>query len=328
MRNQYGKFAIFLATFLGIVNGATADDVDYELGLSLANFDMDVASPIGFIGGTPGSALGRAENSTDTDRLELSATWYYSGLQDAPGPRSRAAFLDRASSIVLSYAYEDSSSDFSSTGIPDPLLPPGIGPFPPSTGGSDGTGHFIEARLRHVWGDSAWYGLAGLSHAEIDLDSVFNGNSSSFSEDSDAWAIGLGRYIGASTSLEVGTGSVDILGEDATTYSAALSHVGQLGANWHYAADLGITVFDSFDDREAYSLGLSAFPNRELEIGIRATLRDSEFDLDEDSYELFSSWFIRENVEIRARYREDDRDSTFVTEFDSSELALGVNVRF
>ena len=311
--------AVFLAT------NAVAGNYNYEVGLSFGSSDTDTATSLAAAG--PDTPLGSLTSSSDSDRLELSGTWYYSGLSDKNGPKSRAAFLDRASSLNLAYSYEDLSGSSVSSGL-EPPLPPGIPTIPAATGSTDGTSHTLVAGLRHVWEPSGWYGLAGVTRNDSEIDSVFGDFSSSFDTDATAYTLGIGKYLGQATALDLSVISSDLDGNDATTWALSFNHVGSVGSSWHYAADLGVAVSDADEDDGTYLLGLSLFPTTELEFGFQFSHREGAFESDIDSYEGFASWFVRDHVELHARYRTDDFDTNLFTDFDSDQFAIGVNVRF
>lgn len=333
---QVARQSLLTLALTFLAANVVAGEYDYEVGLSYGNSSTDRSSPILVTGGNPGSQFGSFENSSDSDRVELSGTWYYSGLSDKSGPKSRAAFLDRASGVRLSYAYENLSGSYESSGLQPPLppgviLPPGFPPIPPSTGSSDGTTNALEVSLRHVWKASGWYGLAGATRIDTQIDSDIGGNSTSFDADATAYTLGIGKYFGQATALDLSIISADVEGSDTTTYALSFNHVGKLGDNWHYAADLGFAVsdFEYIDgDSESYSVGFSLFPTTELEFGIEVVRPDGPIDGDSNTYEGFVSWFVRENVELNASYRNADREFDSLTEIDSNQFAVGVNVRF
>ena len=150
---------------------ATAEEYDYDIGVSYRNSNSDLETPLAFIGG---DSFGTSTISNDSDALELSGTWYYSGLSDSVGPKS---------SLSLAFSYMDESRFISSTGLTSPPLPPGLPTRPPSSGslGNDTSGK-LKADLRHVWQSSGWYGLAGV--------------------DRNAHYVGVGKYLGDTTALD------------------------------------------------------------------------------------------------------------------------------
>ena len=327
MIEQIARRSLVTLAVTFLATNVVAGEYDYEAGLSYGNSSTNSSSPLLVSGGNPGSQFGSVTNSSDSDRVELSGTWYYSGLSDKSGPKSRAAFLDRASGIRLAYSYDDLSGSYVNAGL-QPPLPPGILPIPPSTGSTDGSTHALEVGLRHVWEASGWYGLAGATRIDSAFDTVFDGTSGSYDMDATAYTLGIGKYFGQATALDLSIISSDLDGYDTKTYALSFNHVGSLGGNWHYAADLGVAVSDVDYDDGSYSLGFSLFPNRELEFGIEAVHQDWPFDGDRNTYEGFASWFVRDHVELNASYRNADWKPNSVTDIDGDQFAVGVIVRF
>lgn len=286
---------------------ATAEEYDYDIGVSYGNSNSDLETPLIVVGGD--SSFGTAATSTDSDALELYGAWYYSGLSDTLGPKSRAAFLSRASSLSLAFSYIDESTFISSTGL-SPPLPPGLPTSPPSSGSFNDTSRELKADLRHVWQSSGWYGLAGV--------------------DRNAHYVGVGKYLGDTTALDFRVTEGDSGGLDATGYALSLSHIGSLGSTWQFGADLAYSISDAdtLNDSQSYLAGLSLFPTNNLEFGVRLRHREYDFSPDSDSYEGFAGWFIRENIELRAWYEDNDIGDIPFTELDRNQFGVGVNVRF
>ncbi len=295
---------------------SVAEEYDYEFGVSYGNSSTDVEWPEAWVGGSP---FGSVASSGDSDSLELSGTWYYSSLSEIGGPKSRAAFLGRASSLSVNYSYSDESRSFSTSGLSGPSLPPSLSPTPPWTFSADDQSDELEVSLRHVWQSSGWYGLAGAK--DFSGLTEFDGN---------AYFVGVGKYLGQSTALDVKVLSSDILDFGSTGYALSLSHVGSIGSEWQYAADLGYSYSDSdvIGNDGSYSARLSLFPTTSLEFGVQAVHRNYEYSPDFDSYEAFVGWFVRDNIEVRARYGEDDFDPAFLTDFESNQFSIGFNMRF
>ena len=103
------NFALALLMGCGFVANAAADDYDYEVGLTYGWGQSD-STFISTFSGAPTPSPGISTSSSDTDNIDLFGAWYYSGLSDSVGPKSRAAFLNRASSVGLAYSRSDGSS--------------------------------------------------------------------------------------------------------------------------------------------------------------------------------------------------------------------------
>ena len=302
----------FVASLIGSIFPihAVAEEYDYDISVSYGNSNTDIDTPLAFLGGDPPSPFGTRTTSTESDSLEVSGTWYYSGLVDNEGPKSRAAFLGRASSASLAFSYTDKSTFFSSTGLTSPPWPPGLPTSPPSSGTFDDTSRDLEADLRHVWQSSGWYGLAGVARSEH--------------------YAGVGKYIGDATALDFKVTMSDAGPFDSTDYALSLSHIGALGSEWQYAADLEFSMSDSDvnDDGKSYLAGLSLFPTSNLEFGVQLIHQESEFSPDWDSYKGFAGWFVRDDIEVRAWYQDNDFDGSPFTDLDSNQFGIGVNMRF
>ncbi len=107
--------AVALLIGCGFAATTTAEDYDYGVGLRYGMGTFDSTS-IPIVNGVPMPTLGRSTSSSDADNIDLIGAWYYSGLSDSNGPKSRAAFLSRASSFVLGYSRSDESGSVESTG--------------------------------------------------------------------------------------------------------------------------------------------------------------------------------------------------------------------
>ena len=227
----------------------------------------------------------------------------------------------------ITYAYDDLSGSFASSGLQDPL-PPGIFPRPPTSGSTDGTTHSLKVDLRHVWKASGWYGLAGATRSDSEIDTEFNGIGGSFDTDATAFTVGIGKYLGPATALDLSVVSSDIDDFDTTVYALSFSHIGSLGDKWQYAADLGAARSDEDGVDGSYLLGLSLFPNTELELGIEIVQQDTPFEEDRDTYEGFVRWFARDHVELYASYLNADWEPNSISDTDTDQFVIGVNVRF
>jgi len=140
------------ALAVSMTSAAIADEeYDFEIGLAFDNASMDFYSPAVVSGGIPDPSLGLSTGTGETDIFSLLGTWYFQGLADVDGPRSRAAFLNRASSVSFGYARGDEDNTASSTGS---LLPPRFSSRKTST-------NAFNIDVRYVVPDSGWYGLAG-----------------------------------------------------------------------------------------------------------------------------------------------------------------------
>ena len=303
-------------------NSAAAEDFAFEIGATYDRTQLDAEQTITTAGGSIFNS-----NDVDTDAYRLFGSWYFAGLSDDKGPRRRAAFVDRASVLNIGYARTDVSiaASFVST---DPMFPSFDGDFD-----SDGDAYVLD--VRYVWRDSGWFADAGVVNANVSIGGIVND-----SVDSTAWRLGVGKYLFETTTLALDFSQADDEGSDATSYSATFSHLGDMGANWQYAVDLGYTQTDAdFNlDLDIWSAALSLYPNRDFEFGVRISEQDADASVrDGTSYEGFLSWFVTPSVVLAARYRIDDigflgnvqlgaAESTSDAEQDS--VGLSVSVRF
>lgn len=309
LRLVRGTAAVFLSVLT--VLPAAADDYDFELGLTYANQQIDQFSAQGVDSDGILPEYGTLRRSTDADTYSLLGSWYYSGLRDIEGPRSRAAFLGRASSLQLGYAYGDESVDwnYSGTTPPAPSSPPANGTFNYDT-------TTYGAKLRHVWADSGWYAIAGASRVEFD------------SGGANRWEGGFGKYLGRATAVDLLVVDDEQTGLERTSYGLNFSHIGALPGSWQFGTELGFAYSTDDDDYRNYRVGLSLFPNHDLELGL--TYQETErYGVSNDDIGGFASWFFRDNIELRARYVSHDvPDRNFILEHDDATFNFGVNVRF
>ena len=159
-----GSSVLVLLVGCSLTTVAVGDDYNYQVGLAYSSAQSD-STVVPTFGGVPDPSLGITTSSSDSDTIELTGIWYYSGLSDDNGPKSRAAFMSRASGLVISYANGDESTatEFS-----------GSSTIPPQFSRSDGSNKGYSLDLRHVWKDSGWFARAGISRTELDLELTNN----------------------------------------------------------------------------------------------------------------------------------------------------------
>lgn len=313
-----GSSALVVLLGCAFVSVAAGETYDYQVGLSYTSGQLDSTSVATF-GGVPDPSLGTTTASADSDNVELTGAWFYSGLSDDNGPKSRAAFLSRASGLVMSYARGDESTSIEFSG----------GIIPPQTSRSDGTSNEYSLDLRHVWKDSGWYALAGLSRAELDVDIMpGNGTTASSKFDANRYTLGVGKYLGQATTLDLAITTLDAGSSNPTVVALSFSHIGSLGANWRYGADVAFAKSDTGGDGDTFALRGSLFPTASIEFGLSFTRQDGSSGFDLDTTEAFAGWFVRDNVELTARYRLDDPDTFPGQDIDSDEFGVGVSMRF
>lgn len=309
-----------LAGMLVATNGF-AEDYDFEIGLAFDSTRFDGSQTRTTPGGTT-----FISSETDTDELSVFGRWYFNGLSDDKGPRARAAFVDRASSLSVAYSHSDftSSALFTSN---DPSSP-----FPPFDSSFESDQDSFVADLRYVDRDSGWFGDVGL------LTSDFN------SVDATGWNLGVGKYLFETTTLSLNVGQVDVSGGDSTAVVVAFSHLDDLGKNWQYAVDLGYSSVDGVGSRErdTWNAAIALYPTRDFEFGVALEeVSGNSLALNTDrgktGVEGFASWFVTPNVQISARYRVDDVDfsdnivlpnTSTISDTDQDSFAISAAIRF
>lgn len=297
-----------------------ADSYDYQIGIS---YDASRASSESVFAVPLVDSI-RVESDSDHDEIGLHGSWFFDGVAASSGPRSRAAFVGRASAVSLSYTRGtgDSVSMVTSTDSA----------FPPSVNRSELDTNSVSANLRWVWAESGWYGLAGLSRADSETSSEF----ASIDFTADVYSVGVGKYIGSQTTLEVSVVRLDsdasgpVLGGNSTSTEAAvaLSHIGSLGRTWQYGTDIALATTARGASDGSYSLRFSLYPSRPLAFGLEidGALQDSG-DVS-TNYELFASWFPRERIGLDARYGWLSIDEPGNSDIDQHSFGFGAQFRF
>jgi hypothetical protein len=315
----YRNSIIVLLISCGFAASAAAEDYDFEVGLTYGRGSSD-STFISTVNGVPTPSLGVATTSSDSDNINLTGAWYYSGLSDSIGPKSRAAFLSRASGVEVGYSRRDGSGSFDFTGG---------GVIPPVTGSTNTTANALSVDLRNVWRDSGWYALAGISTAELEASAINNGTAGSSELSTTAYSFGVGKYLGKATTLDLRVATLDAEGSDRTVFELTLSHVGSIGKNWQYGADVAYAKSDADGDGETYAMRGALYPSANFEFGLEFSHREvGVVGFNSDGIEAFAGWFVSDNVELAARYRQDNPDAPPGAEVDSSEFGVGVIVRF
>lgn len=316
--------AAMLAVSLSLPAIAHADSYDYEIAVSYDATRFSSESNFGPPGG-PVNPI-RVAGETDDDAIGVAGTWYLDGVSASSGPRSRAAFISRASSVSVSYTRGNGDSDFGVVST-DPA-------FPSSTIRSEQRTNILSANLRWVWAESGWYGLAGLSRAELD----FRDGDGSFSSavDGDGYNLGVGKYLGAQTALELrvlrqssdASGVVIGGGSSSTEVAVNFLHIGSLGSTWQYGTDIALATTSRGASEGSYNARLSLYPSRPLAFGIdiAGALQDTS-DVSTD-YEVFASWFPRDRLGLSARYGWIGLDELGGTDIDQYSFGIDVTFRF
>jgi hypothetical protein len=289
-----------LLTGLIVTTNALADEYSYEVGFSFDNTERNGSQSITTPGGTSSTA-----SIFDTDFLSVFGSWYFSGLTDDKGPRARAAFVDRASSVNFGYTRSNQEAFMSFT-TDDPNFP-----FPPPDELSfDSDGDTFEISLRYVDRDSGWYGTAGLIQIDDSARTLFSVQQSAEAAE---WRLGVGKYMLETTTLGIEVAILDSnAGRDGSVVAVVMTHLGDFAGSWQYAVDLGYshTDFDFNLKLDTWAARFSLYPTRNFEIGV--ALEDvsengnSRGIFDTTGVEGFASWYVTPNVSLSAQYRDDD----------------------
>ncbi|MCH9693437.1 MAG: hypothetical protein K0U72_02910 [Gammaproteobacteria bacterium] len=318
-----------ISTICGLLTGtlaatnASAEQYDFEAGLSLDSTRFDGSQTISTAGGTIFNS-----GETDTDDWRLFGSWYFAGLSDDKGPRARAVLVDRASSLSFGYSRTEQTNSMILTSN-DPAFP-----FPPVNSQFDTAGDSFVANLRYVDRDSGWFGTAGLLTSDTSLSGFVN---ESF--DATGWRLGGGRYILDTTTLALDVSQVNSDGGDATAVALMLEHLGDLGASWQYGVDVGYSRVDADGGAEldTWRAAVALYPNRDFEFGVAVEDVSGLFGQDTTGVEVFASWFVKPNVSLSAKYRIDDSDyfgnvsiggATRVSDADNHSFGISATVRF
>lgn len=302
-----------------LVTTAAADTYTWEVGLGLTANNSTSRSTSTFPPPNGGTISSRSES--DSDDIGIGGTWYFAGVEANSGPRSRAAFIGRASAVSLSYSRGDGDS---STNVTSTV--PG---FPDQSFRSDASSDSFSGNLRLVGKDSGWYGLASVSRTESEGD--FPGlGATQFS--SNAYGLGVGKYLGSQTALELNVARGEAQGFYTTIAALALIHIGAMGDTWQYGIDASLSDDNQDGSNARFGARFSLYPSRSWAFGadISAQLEDTSDG--PRNYGLFASWFPTERVEIEARYTTTDVDvpTAFISNVDVDQYSYGagVNVRF
>ena len=245
----------------------------------------------------------------DTDGQALAATYYFDPVDDSRGPYSLATFLDPVSRVSASVSHTRRTFHPINLGI---VLPPGA-VLQDSTVTTDD----YTIGGRYVLSGSKWY--AGGDYTKSKDDSVFD-------NDSKAYRVLAGRYLGPKTSLElalnrseydtdfaksmaedVGLSFVHVQSLPSLTYSL-FGGVVQTNAHVTFAPQL--FAGSGFPRDWAYSFGGEVFPTTKL--GVRVGYTRFDGGANDDSYDVAATWFFKRNVGIQISWSRVRNDSMFI----------------
>jgi hypothetical protein len=250
---------------------------------------------------------------SDADNASVDATYYVNPIDDADGPYALASFLNPTTRVSAA------ASEHATTSTPS-FFPLGGHPTAYTVAG------------RYVWPNAKWY--AGASHSRGDFDGVPGLVEGT---DPKAYSVLAGKYLGASTTIELAAGSseqrweqrlqcapvplcpVPLVIETETEtdiVSLEVFHVGQF-RSLTYSLEGGIAEtdaeiavrstlpFNSFGpggvDSRVYSVAGELFPTTRLGVRLGYSRPDAE-DGDVDAYSVATTWFFKPRVAVQFSY--------------------------
>ena len=289
-----------------LASAAKADEFDFELGLNYGSTEVTATT-------NPGIGPLSLEVDQDIDAIGLSATWFFDGVVSNEGPRERAAFLAQASSVSLDYLNLDGDIVFRTISV---------SPTVPSTEQrSSQSGDTFGLSGRYVWKDSGWYLTGSLVSAELEIDGAGG-------IDTDGYALGVGKYFGNRTAVDVTISQSDSGSSDDTDVTLSATHIGDLGSTWQFAVDGRLSSAEALDADGLYNVGLTLYPSRSFGFGasVGGALGGSSFD--STSYDLFATWFPSEAIGVRASVGLVDADEGPDSDTDEDIFSIEGGFRF
>lgn len=295
---------------------AWGDDYSYEVGFG---FDRSESSLLdtGFATIGPGPGFPSLSVDTETTTYELAGTWFFDGLSDARGPRSRAAFVDRASSLTL--VIGDSSSDTDSVF----RIPGGTPPEIRDSFESDGTSFAVGGR--YVSEPSGWFFTGEI--ARIDLDTFGS------SAEVDLLAAGVGKYLGETTTLElsVARSEIDISGGGDDSDSGLIlefDHIGGDAAGLQYGVGASVSNQSIEGSSGSFTVRGSLYPNRDLSLNVSVSGQLGSDPIDATVFSVTGGWFFTEAFEVSAGYTFTEFDEEENIDLDDDGFRLRARYRF
>lgn len=310
--------ALCHAIVLGLAIPAVAwsGDYRYEAGFGFERSEASLTDTgFGFVG--PGPGFPSLSVDTESTAFEVRGTWFFDGLSDERGPRSRAAFIDRASSLTVLLG--DSSSETDAV-----LRIPGA--TPPETRDSfDSDGNSYELTGRYVFEPSGWFFTGQLARLEID---TFGAGA-----DVDVLGVGIGKYLGETTTLELSAAraEIDVFGGgDDTDDGLALTfdHIGGDAASIQYGVTASVSNESIEGSSGSYSVRGSLYPNRDLRFDIGVSGQLGSDPIDATVFSIGGGWFFTEAFEVSAAYSFTDFDEEANVELDEDGFLLAARYRF
>ena len=265
---MFNKTAIITGIALAMSAGAQAD-YDWELGAGYTQ--GKISKEVKQNGATQ-------KTDTDTDEIDLSATWFMETVDTSKGPLGEAAFLDHASSIKV--VVKDGKVELTNQNNDD--------------------GQTYEAKMRYVaegpgWELSGWLVDLGVKRSEP-------GN-----QKYDHYNVGVGKYITENTTLVfnyANTGFNNGNGSGTDTYGGTMDHFFAIGDGGLKAeGNFSRTYVPNRDDIDNYGVGVTYYLGSNL--GFGANWEQNEINGWEiNTYGVSAQWFISENFAVSLSYQD------------------------
>ncbi|MDE0931151.1 MAG: hypothetical protein OSA77_10710 [Halioglobus sp.] len=265
---MFKKTAIITGIALAMSAGAQAD-YDWELGA-------------GYTAGKLSKELksnGQTSKvNTDTDEIDVSATWYMETVDTSKGPLGEAAFLDHASNITIEIG--DGKVELANQNNDD--------------------GQTYEASMRYVAEGPGWK----LSGWLVDLSAK---RSEPANLKIDQYSIGVGKYITENTTLVLNYENTSLNngnGSGLDTYGGSVDHFfafgdGGLKAEVNFAR----TYVPNRDDVDSYGLDATYYLSNNLGFGVNWEQLENSGN-ETNVYGVSAEWFISESFAVSLSYQD------------------------
>lgn len=317
MKNM-ARVAPLQAIVLGAALPAVAwsGDYNYEAGFGFERSESSLLDT-GFGFGPPGPGFPSLSVDTESTAFEVAGTWFFDGLSDERGPRSRAAFVDRASS--LNVLIGDSSSETDTVF----RIPGGMPPETRDSFDSDGTRFALGGR--YVLEPSGWF-FTG-EYVRLDID-TFGADA-----EVDLLAAGFGKYLGEMTTLElsVARSELDVSGGGSDTDSGlilAFDHIGGDASGTQYGIGASVSNQSLEGSSGSYTVRVSLYPNRDLSLNVSVSGQLGSDPIDATVFSVGGGWFFTEAFEVSAGYTFTQFDEEDNVDLDDDGFRLGARYRF
>jgi hypothetical protein len=243
--------------------------------------------------------------SVDIESYDISGAYYFSEVDTSKGPLAEAAFLDRASGLMLSFSdgeIDDLDVDTESQGI-----------------------------ALHLVGGSGWYGSLGYTTSELD--------DGADELEIDVISAGIGKYVAENGLLSLNYSNIELEvdgfgDEDVDTYSIDYKHVTTGDISLSFDVSLVYTDADE-DDATGFILGTGIYPSNNFGVGISYSADTVDLgslglaggvaldDIDSDALSFHARWFVSEQFSLAFEYIDGEIEDV---DFDAARLSL--NLRF